>query len=86
LSSDWREYGTQFGRALELDTISRQELEDFQKSAYFSFYSRHLFNVFKIIDFRAFPVYLYEFFLKRHGRKAINVNRTPAGIKSKLQE
>ena len=86
LSLDWREYGTQFGRALELDTISRQELEDFQKSAYFSFYSRHLFNVCKIIDFRAFPVYLYEFFLKRHGRKAINVNRTPAGIKSKLQE
>lgn len=69
LSSDWREYGTQFGGALELDNISREELEDFQKQAYFSFYSRHPLSVCKILDLRALPVYLYEFFLKKRGRK-----------------
>jgi anaerobic magnesium-protoporphyrin IX monomethyl ester cyclase len=69
LSGDWRDYGTQFGKALELENVSRNELERFQKQAYAAFYSRHPLNLCRIIDFRNIPVYAYQFFLKNPVRR-----------------
>lgn len=66
LSRDWRDYGTQFGNALELERLSRGELENYQKRAYLRQYLRwgRLSSLVRIVDLSSIPGHLYQFFLK----------------------
>ena len=41
ISKRWQDYDKQFGNALELDNLSRQEMEKWQRRAYFIFYFRN---------------------------------------------
>lgn len=59
LSYDWRDYGKQLGRALELEKISRKQLERLQRKAYLRFYMRpnKILTLFKTIQLRAIISY-----------------------------
>ena len=59
LSYDWRDYGKQLGRALELEKISRKQLERLQRKAYLRFYMRpnKIATLFKTIQLRAIISY-----------------------------
>ncbi len=59
LSYDWRDYGKQLGRALELEHISRKQLERLQRKAYMRFYTnpRKVATLFKTVNLRAIITY-----------------------------
>ncbi len=60
LSYDWRDYGKQLGSALELEKISRKQLEKLQRKAYLKFYTnpRKIATMFKTVGLRAIISYL----------------------------
>lgn len=59
LSYDWRDYGKQLGRALELEKIGRKQLERLQRKAYLRFYTRprKFVTIFKTVGVRAILSY-----------------------------
>ncbi len=63
ISYDWRDYGKQVGKSLELNNISRRKLEALQRKAYMRFYIRpkKFINLFKIIGLKTFIKYLLDF-------------------------
>ena len=65
LSYDWRDYGKQLGRALELEKISRKQLEKLQRKAYIRFYMRprKIATLFKTIRPRAMVSYWFHWLL-----------------------
>lgn len=60
LSTDWRHYGIQMGKALELEGVPRSKLEIYQFLAYALFYFRpsRIRNMLKIVNPKMVPVYL----------------------------
>jgi len=60
LTEDWSRYGIQIGSAMELRDVTRAELERFQFVSYLVFYlrPRKWKSLFRIVSFRALPVYL----------------------------
>jgi anaerobic magnesium-protoporphyrin IX monomethyl ester cyclase len=42
ISENWEDYDKQFGNALELDDLSREQLEKWQRKAYLTFYFKNL--------------------------------------------
>jgi len=62
LTTDWRQYGIQMGKALELESVSRSRLELYQFFAYLLFYfrPRNIRNMFKIVNPKMVPVYLWN--------------------------
>jgi anaerobic magnesium-protoporphyrin IX monomethyl ester cyclase len=59
-SKDWDDFGKHKGSALELDSISRAELERYQRLGYMKFYLRpgKIMRLLEIIRFRSVPAYL----------------------------
>lgn len=64
LSRDWSDYGIQIGAAMELQDTPRSKLEMFQFVSYLYFYlrPRKLKSLFRIVSFKAAPVYLLNLF------------------------
>jgi len=62
LTRDWDLYGIQMGRALELDRLSRSQLERWQLRAYLRFYLRpsRLRNMLKMVNLKVLPVYFWN--------------------------
>lgn len=71
LSRDWSDYGIQIGSAMELQDVSRSRLENFQFISYLYFYlrPRKWKSLFRIVSFKAVPVYMLNLvkgiFIKR---------------------
>jgi radical SAM superfamily enzyme YgiQ (UPF0313 family) len=62
LTTDWDLYGIQMGRALELETIARSQLERLQFWAYLRFYLRpsRIGNMLRMVNLKVLPVYLWN--------------------------
>lgn len=59
LSRDWRKYGKQVGKALELETVPRRELEKLQMKAYAKFYfkRKRFVNMFRAASVKGMLIY-----------------------------
>lgn len=62
LTTDWRQYGIQMGKALELETVPRARLELYQFLGYLLFYlrPRHIGYMVRIVNFKMVPTYLWN--------------------------
>lgn len=54
LSKDWKAFGKQTGKALELESVPRQKLESLQRKGYFKFFIRpaKILNMFQLVGYR----------------------------------
>lgn len=59
LNKDWKAFGKQTGKALELESVPRKKLESLQRKGYFKFFMRpqKFFNMFQLVDYK--DVYSY---------------------------
>lgn len=71
LSKDWKAFGKQTGKALELESVPRKKLESLQRKGYFKFFMRpsKFLNMFQLVDYR--DVFNYGIYQARQMIKSV---------------